>query len=141
MIEVKNRVFSFPTLLSFVGAIVIIYFLADGFELDWKSTLENISNMNIFLYIFALLTYYVSFVFRGIRWKILATNALLVDEVNKDDSNNYFIPSAFSCSVLILSGWFLNAVAWLRMGDAYRAWAFGKDTGKGFSWSFGTLVA
>ena len=141
MIEIKNRVFSFPTLLSFVGAIAIIYFLAEGFELDWKSTLENISNMNIFLYILALVTYYVSFVFRGIRWKILASNAFLVDEAIQTDSNNYLIPSAFSCSVLILSGWFLNAIAWLRMGDAYRAWAFGNDTGKGFSWSIGTLLA
>jgi hypothetical protein len=65
MIEIKNRVFSFPTLLSFVGAVAIIYFLAEGFELDWELTLENISNMNIFFYILALIVYYISFIFRG----------------------------------------------------------------------------
>jgi hypothetical protein len=141
MIEIKNRVFSFPTLLSFIGAIAIIYFLAEGFELDWELTLENISNMNISLYILALLVYYVSFVFRGYRWKILATNALLADDINQAIPNKHSIPSVMSCSLLILSGWFLNAIAWLRMGDAYRAWAFGNDTGKGFSWGIGTLLA
>ncbi|MBA12531.1 MAG: flippase-like domain-containing protein [SAR202 cluster bacterium] len=141
MIEIKNRVFSFPTLLSFVGAVAIIYFLAEGFELDWKLTLENVSNMNIFFYILALIVYYISFIFRGYRWKILATNALLGDNEKSSDQDENIIPSALSCSLLILSGWFLNAIAWLRMGDAYRAWAFGNDTGKGFSWGIGTLLA
>jgi uncharacterized protein (TIRG00374 family) len=141
MIEIKNRVFSFPTLISFVGAMAIIYFLAEGFELDWEATLGNIYNLNIPLYFLALIVYYMSFVFRGFRWKILATNALLMDEVIQIDENKYHIPNAFSCSLLILSGWFLNSIAWLRMGDAYRAWAFGKETGKGFSWGIGTLLA
>ena len=141
MIEIKNRVFSFPSLLSFVGALAIIFFLAVGFELDWRLTLEKIFNMNIFLYFIALFVYYVSFIFRGYRWKILATNALLSDPENELVEDSATIPSALSCSLLILNGWFLNAIAWLRMGDAYRAWAFGNDTGKGFSWGIGTLLA
>ena len=44
-------------------------------------------------------------------------------------------------SVLIVIGWFVNSVAWLRLGDAYRAYAFSEDSGASFSWSLGTLLA
>ena len=38
-------------------------------------------------------------------------------------------------------GWFVNTIAWLRLGDAYRAWVFSKDTKGGFYWGLGTLLA
>ena len=43
--------------------------------------------------------------------------------------------------MLIVIGWFVNSVAWLRLGDAYRAYAYSEDSGASFSWSLGTLLA
>ena len=42
---------------------------------------------------------------------------------------------------LIAIGWFVNSVAWLRLGDAYRAYAFSEDSNSTFSWSLGTVLA
>ena len=50
-------------------------------------------------------------------------------------------PSLWKFSQLILIGWFVNSIAWLRLGDAYRAYALSEDSDKKFSWSLGTVFA
>lgn len=51
------------------------------------------------------------------------------------------VPSALQCSQVIILGWFVNSVVWLRLGDAYRALAFSEDSKSTFSWSLGTVLA
>ena len=66
---------------------------------------------------------------------MLATNAA---ESSSDETK---VPSTLHTSQLIVIGWFVNSVTWLRMGDAYRAYAFAADSKSSFSWSLGTLLA
>jgi uncharacterized protein (TIRG00374 family) len=122
-------------LLSFAFAAGVITLLSTRFDLDWGTTWENIRSMNPWLYLLALVVYYASFVFRGIRWRMLALNAT---NGGADAAN---VPSALTCSQLIVIGWFVNAIAWLRLGDAYRAFAFAEDSRSTFSWSLGTVLA
>ena len=132
---IARRIFSIPTLLSFGIAAGVIFFLSTRFELDWGATWSGVRSMNPWFYLLALALYYVSFIFRGMRWNILASNA-------SDSSGE--TPRALSTlhtSQLIIIGWFVNSVTWLRMGDAYRAYAFGEDSKSGFSWSLGTMLA
>ena len=131
----KQRLFSLPSLLSFAVALVFIYFLATRFDLDWHETWGNVRAMDPRLYVLALVLYYVSFGFRGLRWQLLARNAGI------DDSGGAKLPSALTLSQLIIIGWFVNGVAWLRLGDAYRAYAFAERSGGHFSWSLGTVLA
>ena len=49
--------------------------------------------------------------------------------------------STAECARLIVIGWFVNSVAWLRLGDAYRAYAFSQDSRSSFSKSLGTILA
>ncbi len=91
--------------------------------------------MNLWLYLLALALYYTSFMFRGMRWNILATNA------SDSSGETLRVPSTLNTSQLIVIGWFVNSVTWLRMGDAYRAYAFAEDSKSNFSWSLGTLLA
>ena len=141
-VSIKKRIFSLPTLLSFVTAVCLIYFLTSRFELDWSETGSNIKRLNPLTYIGAFLIYYSSFLFRGFRWRYLGLNAWEDrDELAQVSSSNKSVPSPMTCSLLILCGWFVNSIAWLRMGDAYRAYAFGSESGKGFSWSLGTILA
>ena len=135
VVHLKRRVFSLPTLLSFVIAIVFVYFLATQFDLDWGKTWENVRGMNPWLYLVGLFLYYLSFGFRGLRWRILARNAGL------HDSPQARLPSVPRFSQLIIIGWFVNSVAPLRLGDAYRAYAFSEDSRGDFSWSLGTILA
>ena len=134
-VSLRKRILSLPTLLSFGVAAVFMFLLATQFDLDWSETLSNIRSMNPWLYLLALLLYYLSFVFRGMRWRLLALNA--VDTAEERER----VPSVLQCSQVIIIGWFVNSVVWLRLGDAYRALAFSEDAKNTFSWSLGTILA
>ena len=138
-ISIKKKVLSFPTLMSFLIGGVLIYFLSSRFNLDWSQMFSHIKEMNIFSYVCAFFLYYVSFVFRGIRWRVLGLNASR--KLVENSELSFRTPPVYECSLLILNGWFVNSIAWLRMGDAYRAYAFGSRTRAGFSWSLGTIFA
>ena len=134
-ISLRRRVLSLPTLLSFVVAAAFVFFLATRFELDWGVTWQNLRSMDLRFYALALALYYVSFSFRGLRWRLLAKNAGL------EDRPGTRLPSALRCASLIVAGWFVNSIAWLRLGDAYRAYLFSEESRAGFSWSLGTVLA
>ena len=134
-VSIKKRVFSLPTLLSFGVAAAFIILLATRFNLDWGATWGNIRGMNPWLYIVGFIAYYLSFAFRGLRWRILARNAWV------HSTPGARLPSAFQSAQLIVIGWFVNAITWFRLGDAYRAYAFSEESRGGFSWSLGTILA
>ena len=134
-VSLTSRILSVPTLLSFGIAASAIVFFAITFEIDWGETWLNIRSMNPALYLSALLLYYLSFLFRGARWRVLAVNAAAYSEEKVD------VPSTLHMAQLILIGWFVNSVAWLRLGDAYRAYALSEDSNSTFSWSLGTVLA
>ena len=134
---------SAPTLLSFALAAALIAVLATTFDLDWERTWRNIRAMNPWMYALALVAYYSSFAFRGIRWRILAENAIDgdADDDSGDGADEVRLPSSLWIGGLIVIGWFVNSITWLRLGDAYRAYALGNDSGATFSWSLGTVFA
>lgn len=131
---IRHRVLSPATLVSFGVAVALVVFLATRFELDWGAAWQNVQGMDPFLYVLAFLLYYLSFSFRGLRWRLLAANA-------SGNASSERLPSAFTCAQLIVSGWFVNAITWLRLGDAYRAYAFSEESERSFSWSLGTVLA
>ena len=133
--SIRRSFLSAPTLLSFALAAALIAILATTFDLDWERTWRNIREMDPWMYALALLAYYSSFAFRGIRWRMLAENA------TGGNAGDVRLPSSLWISGLIVIGWFVNSVTWLRLGDAYRAYALGDDSGATFSWSLGTVFA
>ena len=139
-----DKVFPFRTIISLVAAACLIYFLASQFKLDWGETIRNVRSINLPIYLSAIALYYMSFFFRGLRWRVLAVNASKVKIGNSTgviEQSDGLIPGLMSCTTLILSAWFVNSITWLRMGDAYRAYTFGSETSRGFSWSLGTILA
>ena len=133
--SIGRRILSIPTLLSFVIAGSFIFFLVTRFDLDWHATWDNLRGMNPWLYLLAFLLYYLSFGFRGVRWRLLAKNAGLESQPGAR------VPSVLQSTSLIIIGWFVNSITWLRLGDAYRAYAFSEESRSGFSWSLGTVLA
>jgi len=134
-ISVLRKIFSLPTLISFSIAVSVIIFLTFRFDLDWDSTWINIKNVNFWLYILGFSFYYLSFIFRGLRWRILAHNASL------DKGLNVKLPSTLKCAQFILLGWFINTVTWFRLGDAYRAYEFSRESKSNFPKVVGTVLA
>ena len=133
--SLRSRVLSIPTLLSFGVAAGIIALFATSFDLDWQATWSNVLGIDLWMYAAALLLYYASFLFRGLRWRLLAINA------GAGSTPGRRPPSVLQSSQLIVIGWFINSIAWLRLGDAYRAYAFAREARSSFSWSLGTVLA
>ena len=134
-IPLRQRFFSLPTLLSFGIGISLIFFLATRFEIDWRAMLSNVRGMNPWMYALGLALYYASFLFRGLRWRLLAQNT------GSLSSPGTRIPSVLQCARFIIMGWFVNSIMWLRLGDAYRAYIFAEESRGRFSWSLGTVLA
>ena len=133
--SLRSRVLSIPTLLSFGVAAGVITLFAVRFDLDWQATWSNVRGIDLWMYAAALLLYYLSFLFRGARWRLLAINA------GAASTPGWRPPSVLQSSLLIVIGWFVNSIAWLRLGDAYRAYAFARESRSTFSWSLGTVLA
>ncbi len=127
--------FSIPTLVSFVVAAMFLVFLVTRFDIDWEATWDMLKDSNLYLYGVAFASYYVGFIFRGMRWQIMLRSAS-----NAEDSP-LEVPSVLACSRYIFLGWFANAITWFRLGDAYRAYVFTDATGYSFSRTIGTVLA
>lgn len=135
-ISLRRRVFSVPTLLAVVIAFGALALAAWRFlDVDWSGLRTQVLSMDPFKYLLALVLYYISFVFRGMRWRLIARTA------GFGSIPGVKAPSTLVCSAIILMGWFANSVAFLRLGDAYRGYGLARETGASFPASLGTVLA
>tara|TARA_Y100000590_G_scaffold284476_1_gene320090 strand:- start:34382 stop:35488 length:1107 start_codon:yes stop_codon:yes gene_type:complete len=135
--QMRSRILSLPTIIFIAITSVLIVSVSIGLDLDWGQMFENISKMRPIDYVIGVCLYYTSFIVRGFRWKILAKNASKTIPSNQLKTN---LPTTLEFAKFILIGWFINGIAWLRLGDAYRAWSFSRRFNSTFSWSLGTLL-
>ena len=132
----RQRVLSLPTLITIIiGATLLGFALWRIFDFDWDEVWSNIKGVNVSKYLLALALYYVSFWFRGLRWKSLAKTA----NIGGNQGSN--VPGSTTLAGIILMGWFANSVAFFRLGDAYRGWSLAKETNSAFPSCLGTVVA
>lgn len=132
----RGRVLSLPTLVAItVGAILLGFAMWRIFDFEWDEVWTNIKGVHIGKYLLAAGMYYLSFLFRGVRWKLIARTA------NIGGGNGKHVPRSITLSGIILMGWFANSVAFLRLGDAYRGWALAKESKSDFPSSLGTVLA
>jgi len=132
----RGRVLSLPTFVAIaVGAILLGLAMWRIFDFDWDKVWTNIKGVHLGKYLLAAGLYYLSFWFRGVRWKLIARTA------NIGGDNGTHVPSSITLAGIILMGWFANSVAFLRLGDAYRGWALSKESKSDFASSLGTVLA
>lgn len=116
IVGLRRRILHPATLISFAVAVLLLIALARGVDVSFSDMARAIADANPLLIAAGLVAYYVNFPMRGIRWRLLIENA----QTETDDPVP--LPSRRAFSEIILLGWFVNAVAWLRMGDPYRAY-------------------
>jgi len=132
----RRRVLSIPTLVAvLIGTALLAFALWRIFDFEWDEVWTNIKNVDPAKYMLAVVLYYLSFWFRGLRWRLIARTA----NIGGDNGRN--VPGTITLSGIILMGWFANSVAFLRLGDAYRGWALARETKNDFPSSLGTVVA
>ncbi len=134
-ISLRRRVLSLPTLVSFGVAAFFLTFLAIRFDVSWADTWDKLRASDLRLYGAAFASYYVGFILRGLRWRIMLSSSQM------DEESRGELPSVLACSQYIFLGWFANAITWFRLGDAYRAYVFTEDTGHSFPRTMGTILA
>lgn len=132
-VSLRRRFLAPQTILSVVALVAVGVLIVWRFDIAWSDTWEIIRTLNPWWYLAAILTHYLTFVFRGARWRLLLKNAS-----RRDDAP---IPSLSYAARVILMSWFANAVTWFRMGDAYRAYVYAEDTKTSFPRSMGTVLA
>ncbi len=64
-----KRVLSVPTLISFVGSIVLVYLLLQVFDIDWSEVEDRVKGINLLFYAIGLMLYYSGFFLRALRWR------------------------------------------------------------------------
>ena len=126
----KKLFLIFPLIIIFLTFIIWRFV-----NFEWDRVLDNIQSIHIGKYVLAGLLYYLSFIFRGFRWKIIAK------EANIDNARGKNIPSTLKLSGIILIGWFANSVAFMRVGDLYRGILLSKESKSSLSMSLGTIFA
>ena len=133
---IRRRILSLPTLLALlVGVALFAVVVWRVFDFDWGDLWDNIRGIQVWQYMLALVLYYLSFWFRGLRWRLIALTA------NIDNNDGKSIPGPTKMGGIILMGWFANSVAFLRLGDALRGWTLHRESKSSFPSALGTVLA
>lgn len=132
-VSLKRRLLSPQTSISLLVLAALAVLLATRVDIGWSETWEVVSTLHPGWYAAAIFTHYLTFLFRGARWQILLGNA--------QRNGGGPPPTLFYAARVILMSWFANSVTWFRMGDAYRAYVYAKDTNTSFPRSMGTVLA
>ena len=130
-VPIVRRVFSLPTIVSLALAAAFLLFLATRLDIDLNAIGQLLRSANPLYLVLAVAVHYTTFLFRGLRWQLFLNNARSPGEESA---------GIFQCSQLVLLGWFANSVAWLRLGDAYRAYLYSDERRAPFVRTVGTIL-
>ncbi len=133
--SLAKKFFNVRTLISFVVAFAILYFVFEKMDLDAADIVAHIRQANPLIYVLALLVYYSTFLVRSLRWQ------LLLENVGLDERNGHSLPSVLGMAEVIFLSWFANCIMPAKLGDAYRAYLLKRNAGVSFSKTFGTILA
>jgi len=126
--ELRQRLLSRRTLLTVAVAALIVGLGVWRAPINWADAFARIRTASPGLYVLALLSYYLSFVVRGVRWKLLLRNA-------GDERRTLPLIS------IIITSFFVNCVVPAKLGDVYRAILVRQRQGVGGTRALGTITA
>jgi len=129
-VSLKQRFFRPHTLVSFIIAFVILYFLWTKIDINVEETLEVLRGTNLVFVFLSFLIYYLTFPLRGWRWRLLLGNAGLED-----------LPPIHDMAEISFLGYFANAIVPAKLGDVYRSYVLKKNTGISFPKIMGTVFS
>ena len=96
--------------------------------LDWRGVWSEIRQVDVRLYVLALLVYYTTLVPRALRWRRMLHNL------------GHRIPLRLLGEVIFLS-WFINHLIPAKMGDLYRGLVLRRREKISFSLATGSVIA
>ncbi|MCY4437596.1 MAG: lysylphosphatidylglycerol synthase transmembrane domain-containing protein [Chloroflexi bacterium] len=116
------------TLFSFFIAVALLFALWRVVGLDWRGVWSEIRQVDVRLYVVALLVYYTTLVPRALRWRRMLHNL------------GHRFPLRLLGEVIFLS-WFINHLIPAKMGDLYRGLVLRRREKISFSLATGSVIA
>jgi uncharacterized protein (TIRG00374 family) len=130
-----RRFFNIRTFLSFAAGFAVLAIVLPRMNVEIGGILNRLSQANVWLFLLALLVYYLTFPVRAFRWRKLLRNVGFLP------GEGVRLPSIAGISEIILLSWFANCVVPAKLGDAYRAYLLKGTSNVSFSKTFGTILA
>jgi uncharacterized protein (TIRG00374 family) len=131
----RKRFFSPHTLVSFVAAIAILWFVARRLAIDPAALWSQLRQANPLLLAAAFVIWYGAFFVRGWRW------GRMLDAAELNAAHGCHIPATAGLAQIVLLGYFANCIVPAKLGDAYRAYLINRDGNVPMSAGFGTILA
>jgi uncharacterized protein (TIRG00374 family) len=126
--SLTRRLFNVKTGLSFLLGVVILITLLRATSIRPGDILAELRQIDPRFYALAILSYVLTFPFRGLRWQRLLKNT------------GTHLPMAPLTEVIFIS-WFVNSVLPGKVGDVYRGYLVRREFGHSLSRTVGTVVA
>jgi glycosyltransferase 2 family protein len=133
-VSLEKRFFNVRTYISFIIAFLIVAYLVWRMDIDAAQMISYIRRANPLMFALAIVSFYLSFPVRAIRWRILLGNVGLTDKTIR-------LPSTAGLLEIIMLSWFANCVVPAKLGDAYRGYLLKRSAGAPFSTTLGTILA
>ncbi len=133
--DIGSSLFTPRTVISFLFAMVILYFVIRRTNIDVAESFRQIRDANFWYLGGAIFIYYFTFVLRGWRWKYMLASA------NISETTGHTMPGMVGMFQIFTLSWFTNSILPARMGDAYRCYLIKRRAGASFGISLGTMLA
>ena len=133
--DIGSSLFTPRTAVSFVFAMVILFFVIRRTNIDIAASFKQMREANVWYLGGAILTYYLTFVLRGWRWKHMLASAKI------SEATGHTMPGMVGMFQIFTLSWFTNSILPARMGDAYRCYLIKRRSGASFGVSLGTMLA
>jgi uncharacterized protein (TIRG00374 family) len=127
-VDLRRRFFNIKTALSFLLGIAILVTLFRTTDIHLAELWQQIRQLDGRIYLLAVVSYVLTFPFRGLRWQRLLENTgtrLAVRPLTE----------------VIFISWFVNSVLPGKVGDVYRGYLLRREYGLSLSRTVGTVVA
>jgi hypothetical protein len=130
-----ERLRSPQTIISFVVAFTIIFFVFRNLDLNFGEIWRNLRTANPLPILLGFVVYYGSFPLRAARWRIILSNAGISERAG------YRVPGLSGLSQIYCLSWFVNCLVPAKLGDAYRGYLLKKHARPSFGRTIGTIFA
>jgi uncharacterized membrane protein YbhN (UPF0104 family) len=134
-INLRQRVFSPHTLISFAFAAAIIWFVVTRMNIDPAAIWAEIRQANPLFLVLAYVVCYGMYVARAWRWKRMIETAGIAEGPGRR------LPPLRRLVEIMILAWYANSIVPAKLGDAYRGYLLKRDSGIPFSAGFGTILA
>ncbi|MGE3270866.1 MAG: lysylphosphatidylglycerol synthase transmembrane domain-containing protein [Chloroflexota bacterium] len=139
-----KRFLNLRTLISFVIGLAILGFVLSRVDVNISEISARLAQTNPWLFLGAVVLYYLTFPIRALRWQQLLANVGYTngdDGAGADNGRVFKLPSMLGLAEIVMLSWFANCIVPAKLGDAYRAYLLKSTAGVSFSKTFGTILA